>query len=72
MWETIAGHFRPLRHTLHTGKTKGTHAVRVVLFHPLMDTKGVDFSESKERVIYAFLRETNPSTVRDSLCSYSL
>ncbi|KIV52381.1 hypothetical protein [Aneurinibacillus migulanus] len=28
-------------------KTKGTHAVRVILFYPSMDTKGVDCSERK-------------------------
>ncbi|MEZ2661349.1 hypothetical protein ACBP89_25680, partial [Aneurinibacillus aneurinilyticus] len=28
-------------------KTKGTHAIRVTLFHPSMDTKGVDCSERK-------------------------
>ncbi|MED0726577.1 hypothetical protein P4S91_27490, partial [Aneurinibacillus aneurinilyticus] len=38
--ETVAGRFRPWRHTLHTRKTKGTHAIRVTLFHPSMDTKG--------------------------------
>ncbi|WP_276918925.1 hypothetical protein, partial [Aneurinibacillus aneurinilyticus] len=61
--ETVAGRFRPWRHTLHTikktwlvpqatalvalmqlccRKTKGTHAVRITLFYPSMDTKGVD------------------------------
>ncbi|MEZ2736384.1 hypothetical protein, partial [Aneurinibacillus aneurinilyticus] len=45
--ETVAGRFRPRRHTLHTRKTKGTHAVRVTLFYPSMDTKGVDCPERK-------------------------
>ncbi|KIV58692.1 hypothetical protein [Aneurinibacillus migulanus] len=45
--ETVAGRFRPWRHTLHTRKTKGTHAVRVILFYPSMDTKGVDCFERK-------------------------
>ncbi|MGG4533076.1 hypothetical protein, partial [Aneurinibacillus migulanus] len=39
--ETVAGRFRPWRHTLHMRKTKGTHAVRILLFYPFMDTKGV-------------------------------
>ncbi|MEZ2737358.1 hypothetical protein [Aneurinibacillus aneurinilyticus] len=45
--ETVAGRFRPWRHTLHTRKTKGTHAVRVTLFYPSMDTKGVDCPKRK-------------------------
>jgi hypothetical protein len=45
--ETVAGQFRPWRHTLHTRKTKGTHAVRVPLFYPSMDTKGVDCPKKK-------------------------
>ncbi|MEZ2736815.1 hypothetical protein [Aneurinibacillus aneurinilyticus] len=44
VWETVAGPFRPWSHTLHTRKTKGTHAIRVTLFYPSMDTKGVDCS----------------------------
>ncbi|MGG4533559.1 hypothetical protein, partial [Aneurinibacillus migulanus] len=45
--ETVAGRFRPWRYTLHTRKTKGTHAVRVILFYSSMDTKGVDCSERR-------------------------
>ncbi|MGG4537420.1 hypothetical protein, partial [Aneurinibacillus migulanus] len=45
--ETVAGRFRPWRHTLHTRKTKGTHAVRVILFYPSMDTKSVDYLERR-------------------------
>ncbi|WP_209421091.1 hypothetical protein, partial [Aneurinibacillus aneurinilyticus] len=32
----------------HTRKTKGTHTVRVTLFYPSMDTKGVDCPERKK------------------------
>ncbi|WP_152623492.1 hypothetical protein [Aneurinibacillus migulanus] len=45
--EAVAGRFRPWRHTLHTRKTKGTYAVRILLFYPSMDTKGVDCSERR-------------------------